>query len=486
MVSDKFRQELRHEAELWQAEGLIDSNQYQQLSERYQFNTLDTAARDRFVTILIGLGSILIGLGIITFVAANWQDLSRGIKVTLLLSLFIGVNIAGFYFWKQSQGSRQRFGHGLLLLGALILGANMGLMGQMFHINAPFYELLLAWGIGVLAMAYSLNLPSLGLLSIILIGSGYWNFWGDFISQSWSTSSPIEELSWSTLIGQHMPLLAAVMFIPLAYWCRSAWIFAIGLTIVVLSLEANLSFVLSSADWLLAIAFALPPALLWGYDDSWWVYNDLPWHSSWRHQSQAAVESFQPLARSLAVVFLGIVFYLLSFYGFWDSRSQAATFRQSTALNWILLLDILVLSGLAIWEWLRLALQAKKQHSTQSENLITIVVGGFIAIATFVIFWHTSVAHIPEIATFIFNVLLFLLAIGIIRIGLAQGERRAFWGGIVLLTLRILSWFLLSATGLLFKSLIFILCGVGLIVVGLWFERYVRTLNHTPKTRSSS
>ena len=112
--------------------------------ERYHFQTQDKAARDRFVAILIGLGNILIGLGICTFVAANWQDLPRAVIVTLLLSLFIGVNIAGFYLWRKSQGDYQRLGQGLLILGALILGANMGLMGQMFHINAPFYELLFA------------------------------------------------------------------------------------------------------------------------------------------------------------------------------------------------------------------------------------------------------------------------------------------------------------------------------------------------------
>ena len=89
MVSDKFRRQLQQEADLWQAEGLIHTDLYEQLSERYQFNALDTSAHNGFITVLMGLGSILIGLGVIIFVAANWQELPREGKVTLLLSLFM-------------------------------------------------------------------------------------------------------------------------------------------------------------------------------------------------------------------------------------------------------------------------------------------------------------------------------------------------------------------------------------------------------------
>ncbi len=483
-MSDEFRHQLRHEAELWRAEGLIDNSQYEQLSERYQFNSLDSAARNRFVMLLIGLGSILIGLGVITFVAANWQELPSSVKVTLLLSLFIGVNIAGFYLWRRPNGAQQRLGHGLLLLGALILGANMGLMGQMFHINSPFYELLLVWGVGVLAMAYSLRLTSLGVLSILLINLGYWGFWSNFGSQSWSILSFLKEFSWSFLMGQHMPLLAGLMFVPLAYWCRSGWIFALAAIAVFSSLEANLYLFLNSVGWVLAIAFALPPALLWGYDDSLWVYSNIPWSSRRQSQGSVATGSFQPIARNMALFCLSIVFYLSSFYGFWNFSSQPFAAQQSR-LNWFPLVDALVLTGLAIFEWLRLAWLARKQRTRPRWDLTTIVIGVCIAIAAGIPLWHTSVAPIPLQATFIFNVLLFLLAAGLICEGLAQGERRAFWIGMVLLILRILNWFVLSNTGLLLKSLVFILCGVGVIAVGLWFERHVRTLSNTPRRSSN-
>ena len=74
------------------------------------------------------------------------------------------------------------------------------------------------------------------------------------------------------------------------------------------------------------------------------------------------------------------------------------------------------------------------------------------------------------------NVLLAVLSLGMMREGLGSGNRVPFWWGLVMLTLQILSRVLEYETGLLVKSLVFVICGVGVIFVGLWFERYVRTL----------
>uniref|UniRef100_A0ACD5H0J8 DUF2157 domain-containing protein n=1 Tax=Desertifilum tharense IPPAS B-1220 TaxID=1781255 RepID=A0ACD5H0J8_9CYAN len=57
MVSDKFRRQLRQEMKLWLAEGLIDPAFYDQLAERYQLDSLETAASNRFVAVLLGLGA---------------------------------------------------------------------------------------------------------------------------------------------------------------------------------------------------------------------------------------------------------------------------------------------------------------------------------------------------------------------------------------------------------------------------------------------
>ncbi|MBD0345201.1 MAG: DUF2157 domain-containing protein [Coleofasciculus sp. Co-bin14] len=449
MLSDKFRRQLRQEAEQWRTEGLIDASVYEQLSNRYQFSDIETAARNRFTLILLGLGSVLLGLGIITFVAANWQVWSREWKVLLLLSGFVGINAAGFYLWRRpTERWQRRLGQGLLLLGALVLGANIALMSQLFHQSGLLYQLFIVWGLGVLAMAYSLRLTLLGILAELLIGLGYLQGQPAFV--------PIGEFSWLRFLMQHMPVFAGVMFIPLAYWCRSRWIFRLGAIMVVYTLEANLirSNLVVSSGGMAAIACALPPALLWAYQDFFWKLRP------------SATQLFSGIAHSLAITFLSVLFYFLSFYGIWNT-SPVPSAQDTSPLLLPLLVDISILSSLTVWVWL----QRVRLHQV---DRITIFVVSMIAISAIVPFWHLSSGRIPSTAVWIFNLLLFLLGVGLIRKGLTQGQRRLFWGGMVLLTLQIFTRMLEYDTDLLFKSVVLLLCGFGVLAAGLWFERYLR------------
>ena len=458
MITEKFRRQLRQEAKLWQTEGLIDNYLYEQLSERYQFYSLEKTANSRFIAILISLGSILLGLGIITFVAANWQEWSKELKIVILLTLFIGVNTAGFYLWQQpntlanTTNKKQRLGHGLLIFGALILGANIALMAQMFHIGGSPYGLYIVWGLGVLVMAYSLQLKTLGIMSILLIGLGY------LIGLS-SLFYP-GEFSWLQFIMEYMSLVGVLLFIPLAYWCNSRIIFFLAALIILLALEISLFrvFNLSNHGVWGAIALTLPPALLWGYDDIIW------------HKVDSKI--FQPLAKKLAVWYLSIGFFCVSYKIFWQNFLLENYSYTLSKIHWLTLVEVLVFVGLTIWQWLFLARQNKRDSQNWRLDAASGVILGFIVVTAILCFWHLSINEIPEIATFIINIEMFLLAAGLIRIGLARGIRSTFWGGLVLSTVQIVSRTFEYNTGLLLKSLVFILCGVGVIAAGLWYERH--------------
>lgn len=463
---DNFQEKLQREAKIWRDEGLISASQYQNLADRYRFNNLEAAARDRFGAIVISLGGVLLCLGIITFVAANWQVWSREVKFILMISLFISTSIIGFYTWKegksrnnqqQKQPQNKRIvGEGLLILSSFILGANILLMAQIFNINGSAAELFFAWGFGVLVMAYSLSLTSLGLMAIILSQIGYWVGRENFLVS-------VDDWNWVGLVVRHMPLLSWLLFVPLAYFCRSRWIFALAALVFAGTLQLSLNPLpllnfANMAPWVASFALALPPALFWSYDDL--LFPTVNYRL------------FQPLARDLALIFFGLVFYALSFREQWVG-STFNTFVPSNSNNLFMslpIIDLGILSGLAVLQWL--SLLRLRNNPPRREVIFTLVVVttylGFIIITPF---WHLAITRIDELGSFIFNVLLAFLASGLIREGLKLNNRSSFWGGMLLLTMQIISRAIEYDTDRLFQSLVFVLCGSALISAGLWFER---------------
>lgn len=459
MVLDNFRFKLRQEAQKWRDEGIISSSCYQDIAKRYQFDNLEVAARDRFILIVIAMGSILLSLGIITFVAANWQAWSREVKFVILISLFLATTITGFYSWrdeaKKPQRSKQLLGEGLLILGALILGANIALMAQMFNVAGSTSQLFLCWGLGVLIMAYGLGLTSLGILSIILVQIGYWTGLREFTYSS-------DELIWSRLLVEHMPLLIWLLFVPLAYICRSRWIFALAAIAFTISLQFNLNPLQrlaysNAAPWVASFAFALPAALFWSYDDLL-----LP---------TINFRLFQPLAQSLALSFLGTLFYILSFNWVWQYPSSGYyPLTTNSPIRSFPLIDLGILSGLVVFQWLFM-LRSRNSLTRRGMDTINVFITSFIVIVALIPFWHQAVTRIAGLAVFTFNILLGIFAFGLMRHGIEYGDRRTFWGGMLLLTLQIISRVLEYNPDLIFRSFVFAMCGFGVISAGLWFER---------------
>ncbi len=455
MVSDKFRRQLRQQARYWQQDGLIDAMQYQQLATRYQFDELEVRARNRFVMILLGIGSILLALGVITFVAANWQDWSPGFKLGLLLSLLVLVDLFGFLLYRSnpnSPGRRQRFGQGLLLLGALVVGPCMAQMAQMFHIGGSPSALLFGWGLAVLIMAYSLGLTVLGVVSLLLVVLGY--CWG---VPELATATPT---SWAQWLVVHMPLMSMLLFGPLAYGCRSRVLFGLDALLLVGALEVNVAYGFDLAPGILiAIAPTLPGALLWGYDDCFWP--------------GIQARRFQPIARILALLCFCIALYFLTFHHVWDDSALDWSWVANPLPDLGILLDLAMLVGLAVVFWTRLVCRRKNL------DRVTATFGGTLAIATLVLFCHHNLIAIPILATFLCNSLFFLIAAGLMRSGLASGKRYTLWFCSVLVILQRRSRLLEYDTDLLLKSFVFFLCGAGVIAAGLWFEKHLSTLVST-------
>ena len=464
MFFDNFQRRLRRESQLWRDEGIISASQYQQIADRYQFKNLEMAARDRFMMIAIAIGGILLVIGVYTFAAANWFSWSREVKFILMMSLFFFISITGFYNWreptlsskegKKPQRNKRLLGESLLIFAAFILGANLILMAQIFNITGSLPELFLAWGFGVSFMAYGLSLNSLGIMSIILVIIGYWAGLGDL----WYSS---DQLSWSRLAVRHMPLISWLWFVPLAYLCRSRWIFFLAAVLFASSLQFNLiplpllNFS-NVAPWVASFALALPPAIFWSYDDL--LFPTINYRL------------FQPLARNLALIAFGLVFYALSFRWAWQGFSSNS-FGSTNNGNFLSVpvIDLGILSGLAVLQWLFL-LRQRNNPPRREVVFNTALIATFLGFIFVVPFWHQAISRIGDLGSFIFNVLLAVLSWGLIQEGMKLNDRRSFWGGMLLLTLLVISRMLEYNTDLLFRAMVFLMCGSILISAGMWFE----------------
>ncbi|MEM9503847.1 MAG: DUF2157 domain-containing protein, partial [Cyanobacteria bacterium P01_E01_bin.43] len=366
MASDAFRRELQQEAQRWRSTGLISEEQFQQLSQQYEFVTLETAARDRFVMILLGLGSILVGIGAMTFVAANWQALPQTLKAGLLFLALLICNGSGFLLINRIAPNDRwrRLGQALLLLGALLLGANLALMGQIVHTSSTRYELCAAWAIGVLAMAYGVRLPFLGLLALLILGIGYWSALWDLL---WLQSSIFGV--WTL---QMMPLLAAMAFLPLCYRCQSPLLFALSAMAVTSSLMVLIFDVGRSLPALFdALLLIMPFALLWAYDDRLWQQLRLLMRGrsqppvaspDWDHEAVETSLSFQPVARGLMLFSLSLLYWLLSFQDVWFTSASRSLLNPP--LVWrntsFVVLTLLVFAGWTIGAWVYLGWRSQR------------------------------------------------------------------------------------------------------------------------------
>ena len=150
-----LQQELTH----YNDSGIITTQQKNDILELYKLNQ-----GLNFIRIVVLIGAILIGLGILSFVAGNWMYLSKATKFALIILLLISVNLASF----KVAISYPKTSKGLLYIGILSYGAGIFLVGQIFNFGGHFTGAFLLWAVGVFPMALLFRDKIIFILSSIL------------------------------------------------------------------------------------------------------------------------------------------------------------------------------------------------------------------------------------------------------------------------------------------------------------------------------
>ncbi|WP_040205245.1 DUF2157 domain-containing protein [Neobacillus jeddahensis] len=106
-----------------------------------------------FTKTLLYVGSILIGAGVLSFVASNWGEIGKTIKFLFIIGLFIACNFAGY----KMEIHYQKTSKSLYYLGVLVFGAGIFLVEQMFHLGQSFQASFLWWSLGIFPLAWVLR-----------------------------------------------------------------------------------------------------------------------------------------------------------------------------------------------------------------------------------------------------------------------------------------------------------------------------------------
>lgn len=162
-MADRYKKRLQSDLDRWISDGLVpEANRDAILS-----NIAPPPARWSAQGAAAILGAILLALAALSFVAANWSELSRLSRfIVILAALSAAYGAAGFALMRNNTV----LGHALALLGAALFGAGIVLTAQTLNISAFHQTGLWIWALGALATAIALPSRPVLILASALTG----------------------------------------------------------------------------------------------------------------------------------------------------------------------------------------------------------------------------------------------------------------------------------------------------------------------------
>jgi uncharacterized membrane protein len=229
--------------------------------------------------VLAILGAVLFGFAAMSFVAANWNDMSKLARLLLLLALlwaFYGG--AAWLFARQLAG----FAHAAVLGGIAVYGASIMLIAQMYHMEGDPPDAVLFWALGALLATILLRSNAALAASFVLLAvwtgmergineTAHWPFLA-----LWAVTAAVAAwLAWRP--GLHLAMLClASWLVPLGYFIlnlHAHWVVAaIGVAAAVAAIAAApaIDRTLRASQALLAYAIggAFAALFIWQFIDS--------------------------------------------------------------------------------------------------------------------------------------------------------------------------------------------------------------------------
>lgn len=413
------------------SQGVLSSESSENLHKHY--GEVKNTDKRWFVIMLCGvLGVLLIGLGIISIIAHNWEQLSRTVRgVISILPLLLGQMFALSVLikWPASHALKEASGTFL----SLMVGASIALISQTYNIPGDTADFILIWMLLILPIVYLLQAAIPAAFFAVGIVS-----WAGYV-----TNSPMQSiLFW--------PLLALI--VPYFIWSLYQEKFAVRSTILAFVMAISLYFGAAfslgktfSGSWIIILSSLIGIFFYLGTAD----IKKISKH--WQ----------RPFA-VLGGVGAFVMMLFLTYRYPWDSISSRYYYNVTDMSSWLAVPDHVVtfiLIAAALLCFLR-CVRGNDLMRTMFCALPLIALIGFV-------FYGVS----EFFAIWLFNG--YLLIVSVIRImnGVKNDHLGVVNSGMFMLATLVVARFFDGEINFIIKGLVFILIGIGFLVTNVMILR---------------
>jgi uncharacterized membrane protein len=148
----------------WRGAGLIDEATESSI-RAFESAEVQPSGRRWQVILALVMGGILLGAGVLLFVAANWDDVSPGWRLTLVLAMLALFHGAGIAAKERFAG----FATTMHAVGTVAAGAAIALVGQIFNMQEHWPAAVMLWALCALAGWWLLGDQFQQTLSLLLV-----------------------------------------------------------------------------------------------------------------------------------------------------------------------------------------------------------------------------------------------------------------------------------------------------------------------------
>ena len=422
---------LQEQLPAWEKDGLITAENAAALRQRHP---VEEPGAGLAQMIMGSIGALLIGAGLITLIAYNWDDFTRPVRLLIAFLPLAGAQVLTFLVLKRGSAWPAWVRECAALFQACASAACLALVSQMYNLGGEWPEFLLACLLLSLPLVWLLRPTSVVIL--YLIGTAVWA-----VNQGW------ERPVWhqSALL---YPLLLAALY---PFWPGA-------------KRDQRLS---TTLRWILVLS--IYAALLGMIEASMRLHGYNDWYSSdrtfWLWELSIAVLLLFPLPeqavaernRQKPQVVLGTI----QLVGF----GLGMTFMDSHAVR------SLENALHTPWAWVCVVLGITfAMLAVMRRRWAVLSIAGILAVPfVALLFGERASGALP----LLMNV--YLLALGIVLIVLEfSGRRGAPRLGATLISILIICRMAESDLSLLFKGITFILIGCAFIAFNIAMSRLLR------------